>query len=417
MSERMIELHRARLLAAGKGSKTGTAGASSGISTQVQNGSQQQPLVSIPTLPQTPQQYAVATMRNEDLQLKRFLQRLQHERDDSQPGEAASGPTVPTALSRRMLHRQGAGYYDGAVAAIASAAADRFLATILQQAVACRDQRLKGAELARQSARKRKRHRRQYQESVDDRRRRKAEKAAYREEVNLAAIAAAEALQQKSTGNKPGMSDTNKADDGGATTGATSPPKTKKKKKAADAPVVNGYKKRPSDLSDDEASYDSIDEEEEYYEQYYGNNDDDDDNDSSDDGEKYEDEDETMILRDFKRPLEAWDYHMDGKLEFDGTTTHEEDDASNSENATSEDEEDNDADDAMDDGYTEAISTDGAIENGFSNNASPAKLASTAPTSSKKSPNKSPDEKKNSTNRMSIDSQPAPSNGQGGTTT
>ena len=414
MSERMIELHRARLLAAGKGSKTGTAGASSGMPTQVPNGSQQQSL-SIQTLSQTPQQLAVATMRNEDLQLRRFLQRLQHERDDSQPGEAASGPTVPTALSRRMLHRQGAGYYDGTVAAITSAAADRFLATILQQAAACRDQRLKGAELARQSARKRKRHRRQYQESVDDRRRRKVEKAAYREEVNLAAIAAAEALQQKSTSNKPGLPDTNKADDGGATTTTTSPPKSKKKKKAADTPILNGYKKRPSDLSDDEASYDSIDEEEEYYEQYYGNNDDGDDNDSSDDGDKDEDEDETMILRDILRPLEAWDYHMNGKLEIDGTTEQDDDDATSSEDTTSEDDEDNNADDIMDDGYTEAMSTDVAIENGFSNEASTTKPASTA--SSKRSPSKSPDEKKNSSARMSVDSQqPSSNNGQGGPT-
>ena len=413
----MIELHRARLLAAGKGSKTGTAGASSGINSQLQNGSQQQSLVPVQATPQTPQQHAVATMQNEDLQLKRFLQRLQHERDDSQPGEASIGPTVPTALSRRMLHRQGAGYYDGTVAAISSAAADRFLATILQQAVACRDQRLKGAELTRQAARKRKRHRRQYQESVDDRRRRKEEKAAYREQVNLAAIAAADALQHKSTANKSGINDTNKAEEGGATTSTISPPKAKKKKKTADAPVLNGYKKRPSDLSDDEASYDSIDEEEEYYEQYYNDDDVDDDNDSSDDGEKDEDDDETMILRDIKRPLEAWDYHMNGKLEIDGATSHLNEDGSNSDGTASEDDGANVDDDSVEDGDEEAVSTDVAMENGFSNDASATKPASaTASTPSKKSPSKSPDDKKNSVVRMSIDSQQLPANnGHGGT--
>jgi hypothetical protein len=419
MSERMIELHRARLLAAGKGSKTGTTGASSGINTQLQNGSQQPSLATIQSVPQTPQQYAVATMKNEDLQLKRFLQRLQHERDDSQPGEALIGPTVPTALSRRMLHRQGAGYYDGTVAAVTSAAADRFLATILQQAVACRDQRLKGAELARQSARKRKRHRRQYQESVDDRRRRKEEKAAYRDQVNVAAIAAADALQQKS---KPGTtSDANKTDEGGATTSTTSPPKTTKKKKAADTPALNGYKKRPSDLSDDEASYDSIDEEEEYYGQYYNDDDDNDDSDSSEEGERDEDEDETMILRDIKRPLEGWDYSMNGKLEIEGVTTHLDDDGTNSDDATSDHDGGNVDDDVGDDNDddVEAMSSDLVMENGVSNDASAPRLAAVSTTAlSRKSSSKSPDEKKNSVVRMSIDSpQPPSNNGQGETTT
>ena len=410
----MIELHRARLLAAGKGSKTSTASSALGVATQPLNGSQQQSIATVQTLPQTPQQSAVAIMKNEDLQLKRFLQRLQHERDDSQPGEASTGPTVPTALSRRMLHRQGAGYYDGTVAAMTSAAADRFLATILQQAVACRDQRLKGAELARQSAKKRKRHRRQYQESVDDRRRRKEEKAAYREGVNLAAIAAADALQHKTTANKPGVSDTNKADEGGAA--ATSPPKSKKKKKAADTPALNGYKKRPDDLSDDEASYDSIDEEEEYYEQYYNDDDDNDDGDNSDDGYNGEDEDETMILTDIKRPLEAWDYNLTGKLEINGTNTHLDDDATNSEDTNSEDEGEKDDDDFVDVGYAEAMSTDVAMENGVSNDAPATKPAAVATASLKKSPNKSPDDKR--LVRMSIDSEHAPpNNGQGGTPT
>jgi len=56
-------------------------------------------------------------------------------------------PTVPTALSRRMLHKQGAGYLDTAVAFIASAAADRFLATVLHQAIVCRDRRIQGEDI------------------------------------------------------------------------------------------------------------------------------------------------------------------------------------------------------------------------------------------------------------------------------
>jgi hypothetical protein len=402
MSERMIELHRARLLAAGKGSKSSSGGAIAPPLHQ-QNGSQSTtlPHYTSNNIPQTLQQFAVATMQAEDSQLKRFLQRLQHERDDSQQGEALLGPTVPTALSRRMLHRQGAGYYDGTVAAITSAAADRFLATVLQQAVACRDQRLKGVEIARQSTRKRKRHKRQYQESVDDRRRRKEERAAYRESVNLAAIAAADELQQKPSLNRQGQLDSNITDDSGVAT--SSPPKSKKKKKATDAPTTNGYKKRPSDLSDDEVSYDSIDEEEEYYEQYYSN----DDNSSEEDDE---DEDETMILRDLIRPLEAWDYHMNGKMETDVATLPKEDE-SNSENDSSTDEIENDDEDIMDDGYTDAMSMD-VVENGFSNDAATKLTVAT----SKKSPSKSPDEKQNTSAKMSLDSQPS-TTAHGGATT
>jgi hypothetical protein len=407
MSERMIELHRARLLAAGNA-------AGSGVTQQHQNGSHPSIVAVAPSIPQTPQERAITTMRNEDLQLKSFLQRLQHERDDSQPGEASIGPTVPTALSRRMLHRQGAGYYDGTVAAITSAAADRFLATVLQQAVACRDQRLKGAELARQSTLKRKRHKRQYQEDVDDRRRRKAEHATYREEVNLTAIAAADALQQKPTGsNRSGISDTNKKDDAGIAAAAANPAKSRKKKKA-DAPALNGYKKRPTDLSDDEASYDSIDEEEEYYEKHYNDDGDDNEDDDDDDEEEEEDadevdEDETMILSDIIRPLEAWDYNMSGKLEFQGSATHQYDDETNNEEIPSDHnvENDDDNDDIIDDGYVEAMSTDVITENGFSNDGTANKPAA-ATAAAKRSPSKSPDDKKTTAARKSVDSQPPP---------
>ena len=50
-----------------------------------------------------------------------------------------SGSTVPTALCRRIIHRQGGGYLDETVAAVAAGAADRFLATVLQQSSTCRE--------------------------------------------------------------------------------------------------------------------------------------------------------------------------------------------------------------------------------------------------------------------------------------
>lgn len=386
MSERMIELHRARLLAAGKGSKNNTGGPAPH---QQQNGSISVAAIA-PQPQQTPQQYALSTVQTEDALMKQFFQRLQHERDDSQPGEAFTGPTVPTALSRRMLHRQGAGYYDGTVAAITSAAADRFLATVLQQAVACRDQRLKGAVVSRQSARKRIRHRRQYQEITDDRRRRKDERAALREEINLAAIAAEDALKQKSSSAAGKIGDAT-AEDGAAAAG--SPPKSKKKKKGADAAPLNGNKKRASDLSEDEASYDSIDEEEEYYSQFYS------DDEGNDSAESEDDEDdEMMILRDMVRPLEAWDFHMSGKMDMNWDTLHDKREGSRDDQSSEEEDLD---DDFIEESNNEALPGD-IVENGVNGD------TTTKPTAIKKSPSKSPDEKKSQA-RKSSDS-PSPGN-------
>lgn len=307
----MIELQRARLLAAGKGSKTGQ-------SAHYPNGSPPGAAPShsthsyLPITPQpqqTPHEAATAAMHTEDRQMDRFIQRLHLQRDDSRPGDASTGPTVPTALSRRMLQRQGIGFLDSTVAAVASAAADRFLATVLQQAVACRDQRLKGADLDRVAAMQRQRHKRQYREDADDRRRRKQEQEDKRTKYNLAVIAAADALKQKNTdaaaksaalaaaSDKDGDADASKA-------------KKRKKTTADTSTMVNGRRRGIDSLSDDELSYDSVDEEEKYYRRYY-NDTGDDENEIQSDNEV--DDDETMILRDLARPLEAWDFDVSGK--------------------------------------------------------------------------------------------------------
>lgn len=281
----MIELHRARLLAAGKGGRSGDG----------QNGSQ--PVASLAAaktpaaaqVKQTPQEAAASAVQTEDVQLDRFLQRLQ-DRDDSRPA-SASGPTVPTALARRMLQKQGVGFLDSTVAAVASAAADRFLATVLQQAVACRVQRLEGAEVTRQAAMARKRHMQQVEADADDRKRRRAERLRNKEKANLADISAAEAL--KKTGASP-LKD-----------GEGSTAKSKKKKKPdTETTTVNGNRLK-HDQDDDEDSYDSLDEEEEYYKQYYGE--------ASGDVDEDEEEDDALIIMDIARPLEAWDFHVTGK--------------------------------------------------------------------------------------------------------
>lgn len=384
----MIELHRARLLAAGKGSKMGAG--QPGAPSLHQNGSQVV-VASLhqPKPQQTPREAAVEVLQTEDMQMKRFLQRLQYQRDDSRPGEASFGSTVPTALSRRMLQRQGAGYLDSTVAAITSAAADRFLATVLQQAVACRDQRLKGAELTRQAERKRKRHKRQYLEDADGRRRRKDEREATREEINLAAIRAAEALTEKSTGPSAfaTATDIGKQDVGDGNDAPDSAAKAKKKKKlVTDAMPMNGLKRKVNDLPDDEASYDSIDEEEEYYQEYY--NDDDDDNGAN--SEEDEEDDEMMLLRDLARPLASWDFHLEGKMGMDRAAKH--DHEINEDLALSDDDIENDEGDFMDTQHDE-LQHDVLMENGGSDDGGPATIPKPG-SATKKTPNKSPDEKK-----------------------
>lgn len=258
---------------------------------------------------------AVAALQSEDLQMQTFIHRLQY-RDDSQMiTDSMSGPTVPTALSRRILHKQGVGYLDNTVAAIVSASADRFLATVLHQSLACRNKRLEGSVMAREATLFRKRHIEQYETDVRDRRRQRQQKEDEREKCHLKVIEAAEALSKKngSSGSK---------DEGGGTTS-----KSKKKKKgtatAVDNINLNGNKGDTSKTNnkgiganddkgddDDNDSYISLDEEEQHYQKYYRNNSTDEFVDDSSDDE----EDRTLILSDISRPLRAWDFHLTGKI-------------------------------------------------------------------------------------------------------
>lgn len=328
MSERMIELQRARLLAAGKG---GNASSHHHQPSTPQNGSHhhqaggQRTAASLghynshhnaASIPGqlSPQQAAAASIRLEDTQMQRFLQRLQ-ERDDSR-SDATACPTVPTALSRRILHKQGAGYLDDTVAAVVSAGADRFLATVLQQAVACRDQRLKGIAIEREAARHRKRHKQQHLADADDRKRRKHEREQRRRKRNLADIQAAAALK------KSGAAPTQQKD----TTDDTKPKKKQKKTATENGTAsrqANGNrKKKHTSDDDDEDSYDSLDEEEEYYQQFYGDTDSDVDYDDEED-----DDDEMLILRDLARPLQAWDFSVKGKQGMDLMSSQAEENA------------------------------------------------------------------------------------------
>ena len=293
----MIELQRAKLL----GQSPPPAASPSQNSTHSSRmGSTPQQANNTSTI--SPVQAAISEIASEDAQMQRFIHRMQRRNDSHPIGDSISGPTVPTALSRRILNKQGVGYLDETVAAVISASADRFLATVLQQGMACRDQRLKGAFLAKEANRHKKRHMQHYTADKDDRKRRKEALEKQIEEKHLNAIAAAEALSKKGD-------------------------KKKNTKKKTDQ--QNGVPKKPLNEDDDVASYDSIDEEEEYYQDKQGHS-----------QVRYpkngndEEEDDTLKLRDLTRPLEAWGFHVTGKealepslLESENEGDEEEEDA------------------------------------------------------------------------------------------
>jgi Transcription initiation factor TFIID 23-30kDa subunit len=260
----------------------------------------------------TPQQAALHAMRQEDTSIQHFLQRLGH--------AGSSSSTVPPALSRRMLHRQGVQYRDPAIACIVSGAADRFLSTVLQQATACRDQRLKGVQLAKDAARHRKRHKEQYELDIQERKRRRQDQLKKREDGYLATIEAASGAMPKPPPSSSGAGN-DKSD------APAKKPSKKKAAAAADAASasagVNGKKRAASEDEDevDEDMYDSLDEEEEYYQNYYG-----DDSHHSDEDSDEEEENDMLILRDLSRPLEGWGFDVTGKEGMDPDLQQDADD-------------------------------------------------------------------------------------------
>lgn len=237
-----------------------------------------------------------ATVFANDEMLKAFLQRLQKRGDDSES-------TVPVALSRRMLQSQGVGFLDDTVGALASAAADRFLATVLQQAVACRDQRLQGAELAKEETRQRRKHQLLYQQDADDRKRRKLARTQARLKANLAAIAAANDLRRGGGATSPTPTTE------GSTSKSSKKKKNKKEENGEATPVTLPIP--PKAVEDGEESSDgSLEDEELYYQDFWGgpygwvDNEEDEDDESR----------FMLLLRDLQLPLQAWDFDLTGKL-------------------------------------------------------------------------------------------------------
>lgn len=341
MSERMIELHRAKLGLPPPGvtptmnSSQSTAGKSNSATNSSSTEKQLSPV-----------EMAKATLLSEDAQIERFINRLQrrdrrvanththHHHHHSDLMSSSHGPTVPTALSRRILQRQGVGFLDDTVASVVSASADRFLATVLQQSIACRDQRLKGAAMTREASKQRKRHMEEYEADNDDRKRRREAIHKAREDIAVLTIAAAETVKK---GGSAGSSTADKK------TTKTKSKKGTKKNPSAAASVSTGPEKpnkamEALAMEESEEEYDSVDEEEEYYQENVvevtrerirlkktGGSEDQEEDEEDEDSD---DEDDTLLLRDIVRPLRAWNFHLNGKEAIatdddDGTENNE----------------------------------------------------------------------------------------------
>lgn len=297
---------------------------------------------------------AVVVMANEDERMQRFLNLLaassshpsrENATDQSRPQLGREGPTVPISLSRRILHRQGVGYLDEAVAAIASASADRFLATVLQQAAACRDRRLKGEELARQKeGRERRIHRKRRRKESRARKLRNESIAKRRRDANMTAIEAAENLQTAGSaafGGPPGVA-------AGTASGSGTPKGKNKKNNKKGTTGAGGFSQNGmagllkdgakvgdngsvlGSLPIEDASDDSLDDEDAYYDSYYGSDDgsDLDGGDRNDESDQEDDDDEdetrfTLLLRDIARPLDAWGVTLVGKVGLGAVKTED----------------------------------------------------------------------------------------------
>ena len=246
-------------------------------------------------------------------------------------------PTAPANLSRRRLHQSGVGYLDPSLPLILSAMSDRFIATVLVQAMACRDRRIEGHKASLKERRERKRHRRRVARERNTREGRFQEEMGKRRTRAEAAVEAAKHIDPKKVKTAAGSS--SKAMFGLG---------DKEKREAAE------YKKMNAD----------VDAEEDYYDKYYGESkggddedmvsdeDDDEDDDLPDDGTLYD-----LKLRDLVRPLAAWGFDLTGKLGFEEEAKAEsdgEDDEIAEAGDGSDDDEDSeeDSDDEDDGGAT-----------------------------------------------------------------
>jgi hypothetical protein len=282
-------------------------------------------------------------------------------------------PTTPQNFSRRILHTQGCGYYDDACSLLLSAAADRFMATVLTQAKACRDRRLEGQKSLLVERRERKRHRRRVWKERIEREKR------FNEEID-------KKRNEVEEGKKPESLTASSVPDGLTL-------------RSADLDRLAKFRKENTD----------IDAEEDYYHSYYGNGDDEgkngeeEESDEDDSDEEVDDKQYDLLLRDVVRPLGAWGFDVSSKVGFDSSVNAIDEESeyileNDDEDADQEDEDDEDADEGGD----ETDNDEG--DNGTKKPPSPAKKASPA---KKKAGTKKPATKKRKADDASGEAAPA----------
>jgi len=263
-----------------------------------------------------------ATQQHDDKNLQCFLHLL-----SSKPHF-----TVPTSLSRRILHCQGVDFLDDNVANIVSLAADRFLATVLHQSMACRDRRIKGEELLRERRQEERLWRKRKRIEMEEKEERKREINEKRRQSNLEAIRAGDIVQgdkmqnsgiggAKKKKSKKGKMDTS------PTNGSSSTDKDKNSRSLEVRPDLNvtpelvktlGSSMGGTKVDSDDASYNSLDEEVDHersqFLDYKNEVDSSDEDDEREDDEDDEEKRFVLKLRDLQRPLEAWGVTLTGKV-------------------------------------------------------------------------------------------------------
>ena len=220
-------------------------------------------------------------------------------------------PTTPSNLSRRILHRSGVGYIDESVPLLLSSMADRFIATVLVQGMACRERRIEGYDALLRDRRKRRRHRGRVLRERRERERRFQNEVKERRMRAEDAVAESDELERQMNQNKKGAVTSSTT----ATSGTGTPAVFRLTDE--DMEAAREYKSEARD----------VDAEEDYYHAAVGLDDDaslaDDDidgeSDDEDDGLRAVDYDPTLRdlkLRDIIRPLRAWGFDLTGKIGF-----------------------------------------------------------------------------------------------------
>eukprot|EP00594_Rhizosolenia_setigera_P008152 CAMPEP_0178973156 /NCGR_PEP_ID=MMETSP0789-20121207/21546_1 /TAXON_ID=3005 /ORGANISM="Rhizosolenia setigera, Strain CCMP 1694" /LENGTH=416 /DNA_ID=CAMNT_0020660951 /DNA_START=16 /DNA_END=1266 /DNA_ORIENTATION=- len=240
-------------------------------------------------------------------------------------------PTVPTALSRRILNRQGCGFQDPNVAAVVSIAADQFLATVLSQSIACRDMRIRGEDIRRKNRKEESIQRKKRRQWYDLEEKKSNNKILATEKKYLDDIKKADAIKSSKTGgdntsigDKSGSAGA-KAGDSKSKTNRSNKKKTPTKKKNENDKNDEGDKnaedqndKKETVFKFDRSDICSIKEDLQDDALFYAKNNYDSDESFSasenEDEEEDDDQRDILLLRDVADPLKAWKMNFHGKI-------------------------------------------------------------------------------------------------------